>query len=116
MTQSIQCTNPRCHEAFKPSAEQAKFIAESAAKGMAFIMLECPACGRSSPFNPLASDGAVETKPELTLPCPTRACDGWVSQVDDFWGCGECGNVWSDRAALNQAIAAAARKRRPSKG
>ena len=64
MNTSIQCTNPRCHEAFTPSAKQAKFIAESAAKGMAFIMLECPACGSHSPVNPLAPDGAVETRPD----------------------------------------------------
>ena len=116
MNTSIHCTNSRCSQTFSPSAKQAKFIAESAAKGMAFIMLECPACGGHSRFNPLAPDGANETKPALTLPCPTHACDGWVSHVDDFWGCGECGNVWPDRAALDQATAAAVRKRRPSKG
>jgi hypothetical protein len=44
MTQTIQCTSPRCSQAFSPSAEQAQFIAESAAKGMTFIMLECHAC------------------------------------------------------------------------
>lgn len=104
MTQSIRCTNPRCSEAFSPSAEQAQFIAQSAAKGMTFIMLECPACGQYMRFNPLAPGGIVETKPALQLRCPTRACAGWVSHVDTFWGCGECGEVWPNRKALDRAI------------
>jgi Zn-finger nucleic acid-binding protein len=43
------------------------------------------------------------------LRCPEEACTGWVSEVDDgdehFWGCGECGNVWYERAELDEAIA-----------
>ena len=45
---------------------------------------------------------------ETPLRCPEIGCTGWISEVDDgdehFWGCGECGNIWYDRAELDQAI------------
>ena len=45
---------------------------------------------------------------EVTLRCPEQGCIGWAMYVDQddepFWGCGECGNVWSDRVELDNAI------------
>lgn len=41
--------------------------------------------------------------------CPTKACSGWVCEVEDspaakFYGCGSCGNVWFSVELLNKAI------------
>lgn len=51
---------------------------------------------------------------EPTFRCPESTCIGWVSLVEDadetFWGCGECGTVWSDRDELHEAIEAAIEK------
>ncbi len=43
------------------------------------------------------------------LRCPEEGCIGWVSFVEPgsgeaFWGCGECGSVWSSQAELHKAI------------
>ncbi|GAB4142385.1 MAG: hypothetical protein Tsb009_12660 [Planctomycetaceae bacterium] len=42
------------------------------------------------------------------LRCPTPVCIGWVTYIEDddgnFWGCGECGEVWFSRKDLNAAI------------
>lgn len=40
--------------------------------------------------------------------CPISRCGGWVVCIDDgdenFFGCGECGNVWFDKANLDSDI------------
>lgn len=40
--------------------------------------------------------------------CPKSHCGGWVIYIDDgdenFFGCGECGNVWFDKADLDKEI------------
>lgn len=45
---------------------------------------------------------------EKPMRCPTAVCTGWLSFVEDddgnFWGCGECGEVWYEREDLNAAI------------
>jgi Zn-finger nucleic acid-binding protein len=46
-----------------------------------------------------------------SLRCPVETCTGFVCEVDDFWGCGECGNVWKDRKSLDQAITQIVKKR-----
>jgi hypothetical protein len=51
---------------------------------------------------------------ESALRCPEVTCTGWVSEVDDgdehFWGCGECGTVWSERDELDDSIREAVKK------
>lgn len=105
MSPRLQCTNPRCAEKFLPSPQQRQFIKASAAKGMSFIMLECPGCGMHLPFNPRSPTGALVKKARgPMLRCPTRRCSGWVCKVERFWGCGECGETWPSRKALDLAI------------
>lgn len=40
--------------------------------------------------------------------CPVSHCTGWVVCVEDeeapFWGCGECGSVWFQKANLLREI------------
>jgi hypothetical protein len=94
-----------------PASEQRAFIERSAKSGMKFIMIACPACGWSMPFNPQHRDGAPEKRvATLQMRCPIETCTGWVCEVEDYWGCGECGNVWPHRMALERAIAAVVKK------
>lgn len=47
------------------------------------------------------------------LRCPRLTCSGWAVYVDDeppFWGCGECGFVWSDQSDLYKEIAEVSKK------
>ncbi len=46
-------------------------------------------------------------QPENTnfqIHCPTAHCSGWVCFIDEFYGCGECGNVWFSKDELDTAI------------
>lgn len=36
--------------------------------------------------------------------CPIKGCYGWVNFVDNFYGCGHCGNVWFDKSHLLKDI------------
>lgn len=36
--------------------------------------------------------------------CPKQGCYGWVNFVDDFYGCGQCGNVWFSSDELKSDI------------
>jgi len=43
------------------------------------------------------------------LRCPNETCYGWVSEVEEsstskFYGCGSCGNVWSNLDQLRESI------------
>ena len=33
--------------------------------------------------------------------CPSEACSGWLNWVDELWGCGHCGENWSDVELIN---------------
>jgi Zn-finger nucleic acid-binding protein len=43
----------------------------------------------------------------MNIRCPILTCSGWVCNVEEqnFFGCGECGNVWMSRTDLNETIA-----------
>jgi len=78
---------------------------------MNFVMIGCPVCDYPLPFNPQHPRGTMEEPDkEPQLRCPVDACSGWVCKVEDFWGCGECGEVWRDRKSLNRAISATVKK------
>lgn len=99
----------RCKKKFIASEEQEKFISDSRSKGMKFIMIKCPHCSMSYPFNPISSNISSPTEQPVGdgLRCPKEACSGIVSYIDDapsFWGCGECGNVWFKKDDLYSDI------------
>lgn len=71
-------------------------------------MLECPKCYKSVPINP--SDllmSIPQTNKQEIIKCPI-CNDGVVSYVNNgsehFWGCGECGNIWTSKKELLNAI------------
>lgn len=69
-------------------------------------MLTCAECRRSVPVDPATLSAPVPGDAELR--CPRAGCNGYVSFVDDggFRGCGECGAVWTDEAALVEDVKA----------
>jgi hypothetical protein len=80
---------------------------------MHFIMLECPNCGLSSGYDPIAGGEPEEEEPGLC--CPVSGCTGTVSYVEDleerpFWGCGECGSIWYEEKNLQAEISAIVEK------
>jgi hypothetical protein len=105
----IHCQNPRCGKVSKATGARLQFIKKSAAKGMDFIMVECPKCFGSVSYNPQDADGRQEPQsPEPLYACPCKTCDGFICHVTNagpaFWGCGECGEEWRTRAALFKSI------------
>lgn len=103
-----------CAATFVAEGPQAALFARSRAKGMRFLMLDCPHCLHGTAVDPAApgQPRAAPRLPELPeLPCPARACTGVACFVDTLapplWGCGSCGDTWPDRATLDAAIAAA---------
>ena len=75
-------------------------------------MIKCTECWESIDCNPIAvirGESGPEPEERELLRCPIKQCIGWVCEVEEapgktFWGCGECGNVWRKRAALDKAI------------
>jgi len=100
-----------CQAAFVPTGAQAVLFETSRAKGMRLVMLDCPHCHHGTAVNPSQPGTARTADPTPSLPCPERACTGEACWVDTLhppvWGCGSCGTTWTDRAALDAAIATA---------
>lgn len=95
----------KCKKEFKASKEQESFISISREKGMKFIMIKCPNCSMSYPYNPMMLDTlkVKEVPVGDRLRCPKETCSGIISYINDnppFWGCGECGNVWFKKEDL----------------
>ena len=108
--QDIRCSE--CGEHFVPTDEDWQLIQELGQSGADLAMIHGTKCFESVDCNPLAViGGAADAEPEERelLRCPTRQCIGWVTNVEEspgttFWGCGECGNAWRKRHALDKAI------------
>jgi hypothetical protein len=101
---NLKCT--QCTKEFVPTKEQQNFILSAKEKGMKFIMIKCPNCAKSFPFNPILLG---EYNPEnKAIQCPVPRCVGFVSFINDekknFYGCGECGSIWYDKKNLNKEI------------
>ncbi len=108
---NIECQ--KCGENFDPLATPfADMIQRFAGNGMTDLGIECPVCEKYTNFNPTAfMAGESATTSAAAYRCPVSCCVGFVSLVDDadeepFWGCGECGSIWYDRAKLFAEITA----------
>lgn len=106
----MNITCDHCKKTSAASESQIRFILDSQKKGMKFIMLECPLCYQDFSLNPQTMDApdAIRKTAEDGLRCPCSSCYGLISYVSgkkEFWGCGECGTVWSSQSDLFEAIA-----------
>jgi uncharacterized Zn finger protein len=101
---NITCKN--CNEKFTPKGKLEKFINESLDKGMKFMMIECPKCGRNFPFKPAEMEESIQVESEIPLRCPIHGCSGLVAFIgeESFYGCGECGSVWKEQKNLFRDI------------
>jgi hypothetical protein len=96
-----------CKQQLDEGAEDAARI-DAAGKKRTPIAIECSACRQVYLWQP-AGCNAEDIHSDIAPRCPAAGCDGWVVFVQEtadssFLGCGECGNVWRSRAALNAAI------------
>lgn len=100
-----KATCDNCRSEFKLNKQQQDFYNRAIDQGMPMIMLECANCGFGFP---LQLTKQPETQISENYRCPVRRCSGWVSLVDTeekpFWGCGECGSMWYDKANLFKEI------------
>jgi hypothetical protein len=106
-----------CERHFQPDAKQTALIAKSRAKGMAFVVLDCPHC-RCGAFVMLKEPASESV--EANYRCPVAGCSGWVCFVEGdkkakkkekpFWGCGECGSFWIKLENLRKEIEAIVKK------
>jgi uncharacterized Zn finger protein len=102
---NIKC--PHCNNNFIPDKKQAQFLIDAKVNAMSFIMLNCPNCKKSFPFNPTKLSDVLPGQTEKPLRCPILGCTGLVSHIkeDSFYGCGECGSIWRDKKNLFRDIA-----------
>ncbi len=98
---------------FDASPEQRKWIVTARSRGLPLAMYDCPLCGTGHGIKFTAETLTEKTK-DYPCPGPMGACSGVVVYMDaglepdgaSFWGCGECGNVWTTEEQLRAAIAA----------
>jgi uncharacterized Zn finger protein len=93
----IKC--PNCLKIFNPNEKDEKFILEAIKKNQKLAFIECQECYKDVPVNPL-NLLEIENKPEdKIMDCPICK-DGIIvhikNETEDFYGCGECGNVWKN--------------------
>ncbi|MEO0474511.1 MAG: hypothetical protein AAF085_00890 [Planctomycetota bacterium] len=85
-------------------------IVKAASAGFTSMPINCPKCGRQVLISTEKPDQSLDTiQAQEDYHCPVPGCEGWVVKVDEkmndnFWGCGECGNVWQTKEELDQAL------------
>jgi ubiquitin C-terminal hydrolase len=98
----ISCACERRLEFEVKKSERARLEA-AMATGQRVIMLECGVCKKNILLNPQTLSLPVVIN-EVNYLCPVHECGGIVVHVDadgeNFWGCGECGSVWSSQEQL----------------
>ncbi|MHC5311009.1 hypothetical protein ACYSNM_13275 [Myroides sp. LJL116] len=109
---NVRC--PNCQVVFKTSPEKTELLNYAIQKGQKLVMLECPECFKEVPINPdnlLAKvsqkDNDIKEKYD-GIDCPICLV-GIVSYIDNnkekaFWGCGECGTVWTNEKKIEKDI------------
>ena len=102
---NIKC--PKCLKIFQPEKKDEKLLIDAINKKQSLFMMKCPFCYKSIPINPCDLMSAQERIDEEVIECPICK-EGIISYIDDdteqFWGCGECGNVWFSKAELDKEI------------
>jgi uncharacterized Zn finger protein len=114
----MQIICDKCGQAFEPTKSDQRLVNAGIKKKMTLVMVECQHCYKYAAIDPrmLGASTTHQISPQQVpdlYRCPTSHCTGWVADISDVptesgkkvkWGCGECGNVWKDDAALQRAI------------
>jgi rubrerythrin len=108
----IRC--PNCQEIFEADSRQESLINTVVKNNQKLVFIECSVCYKDVPINPnnLLSkepqkDENMKGENTEMIECPIcqEGVVGYIDNGDEkFWGCGECGNVWYSREALNKSI------------
>ena len=102
---NVKC--PKCLKNFQPEKKDEKLLIEAINKKQNLLMMKCPLCFKSIPINPNELLSVQSLDSEEVIQCPICK-DGIVCYIDDedkqFWGCGECGNVWFSKSELDKAM------------
>ncbi len=94
----------RCGHEFRLKGKTKRLLERVRRGNMPLAMIECPICQISTAVEaPHRQIGFIEE-----FRCPEKACCGWVCKVTEgetfFYGCGECGSVWTGSDSLFEAI------------
>ena len=92
----IKCSN--CLKIFNPNKKDEKLILKMVKKNQNLVIVECTICYKNIIINPLDLLSIISNKTkENIIYCPICK-DGIIehikNEIEDFYGCGECGNVW----------------------
>ena len=108
----IRC--PSCQDVFEADSQQKKLVNAVLEKNQRLVFVECPKCYKDVPINPKdllsrepQKDESKKDKSFEQIKCPI-CHEGLVCHVankdGEFWGCGECGNVWYSKSELDKAF------------
>jgi uncharacterized Zn finger protein len=98
----IKCFN--CSKIFIPSKAEKIKISEAIKKEQKLFMAECTMCYQVVPINPCNLLQLIDKEEEEIIQCPICK-DGLISfiknETEEFYGCGECGNIWKNKNEIN---------------
>lgn len=84
------------------------FVNQMMKTGLKVVMVECPICHNGTAYT---EDSYLKSKipvEDFVFRCPTQHCTGWVAHItgdnEDFFGCGECSNIWNTKETLDKDI------------
>ena len=102
----IKC--PNCLKIFNPDKKCERLILKKIKKNQKLAVIECSICYKDIIVNPLDLLSIINNKTEETvLYCPVCK-DGIIEHIkdetEDFYGCGECGNVWETIDSIKSLI------------
>ena len=94
----VKC--PNCLELFNPNEKDEILISEAIKRKQNFAMVECSKCYKDIPINPCDLLLIINNKKnEEIIYCP-KCKEGIITHImnetENFFGCGECGNIWKD--------------------
>lgn len=112
----VKC--PNCQKTFTANVEQEALLDGAINRGQRLVIIECPQCYKDVPIDPAnlmsgepQKDQDTKTNVKENIECPI-CHEGVIAYVENgdenFWGCGECGNVWFSKEALEKEIASKA--------
>lgn len=112
MNMIVRC--PNCQKTFNANYEQKSLVESAIKKNMRLVFIKCPECYQNVPINPSdllskvpQKDADKKDNNQEVIECPI-CHDGVVCYIDDkdeqFWGCGECGNIWKTKDDLEKDI------------
>ena len=103
----IKC--PNCFEIFVPNKKEEQKISNAIKKDQKFFITECIKCYQDIEINPCDLLNINTPNEEKIIYCPI--CNDEIGVVcyvkdetEEFYGCGECGNIWKSKSEIENLI------------